>query len=57
MTAQEASNWIGQKVVAKYHYPIENGDETNEMQNRFHVYTVERIDGERLWVKSGGVNG
>jgi tetratricopeptide (TPR) repeat protein len=55
--AQEASTWIGQKVVAKYHYPIKSGDLLVEKQNRFHVYTVERTNGDRLLVVSGSVQG
>jgi tetratricopeptide (TPR) repeat protein len=55
--AQDALTWIGKKVVAKYHYPIKNGDLLVEKQNRFHVYSVERTDADRLWVVSGSVQG
>ena len=57
MTVLDASTGIGQKVVARYHYPIKSRDQTAPKQNRFHVYTVEKIEGERLWVKSGSVEG
>ncbi len=57
MIAEEDSTWIGRKVVAKYHYPINSGDQPVEMQNRFRVYTVERVEGERLWVKAGSAQG
>src|SRR5271165_7048844 len=55
--AQEPSTWIAKKIVAKYYYPIKSGDLPVEKQNRFHVYTVERVEGERLWVTSGSVQG
>src|SRR5262245_6333925 len=54
---QEASNWIGQKVVAKYHYPIKSRHGTVETQNRFRVYTVEGTEGDGLCVTSGTVAG
>jgi tetratricopeptide (TPR) repeat protein len=55
--AQDGFTWIGQKVVAKYHYPIERRDQTALKQKNFHVYTAERVEGERLWVTSGSVEG
>ena len=55
--AQETSSWIGQKVVTKYGYSIKIGDRVVEKQNFFHVYTVQRANGDRLLVVSDSVEG
>ena len=55
--AQESSTWIEKKVVAKYHYPLKVGDQPVEREPRFHVYTVKRVEGDRLWVGSGSLAG
>ena len=57
VVAQETSSWIGQKVVTKYGYSIKIGDRVVEKQGFFHVYTVQRTNGDRLWVVSDSVEG
>ena len=57
VVAQETSSWIGQKVVTKYGYSIKIGDRVVEKQNFFHVYTVQRANGDRLLVVSDSVEG
>ena len=57
ITEQGASEWIGRKVVTKYHYPIESGNVLVGTQNCFHLYTVERVDSDCFWVTSGNVKG
>src|SRR5271157_2330749 len=54
--SQEPSSWIGQKVVAKYGHPIKIGEQLVEQHN-FHVYTVQRANGDWLWVVSGSKEG
>ena len=55
VVAQETSSWIGQKVVTKYEYPIQDG--ISLCDTGFHVYTVQRTSGDWLWVVSGSVKG
>ena len=54
--AQETFSWIGQKVIAKYGYPIKIEDRVVPTHG-FHVYTVQRTNGDWLWVVSGSVEG
>src|SRR5271157_1252305 len=54
--SQESFSWIGQKVVAKYGHPIKIGEQLVEQHN-FHVYTVQRANGDWLWVVSGSKEG
>ena len=48
--------WIGQKVVLKYEPPIKVGDRIVPTHG-FHVYKVRRVEGDRLWIASGSVEG
>ena len=52
--AQEPFSWIGQKVVIKYDYPLKVRAHVAP-KHGFHVYTVQRTNGDRLWVVSGSV--
>ena len=45
------------KVEPKYGYSLKIGDQVLEKQNLFHVYTVQRANGDWLWVASGSVEG
>ncbi len=56
VVAPETFSWKGQKVVAKYDYPLKVGDRVVPTHG-FQVYTVQRTDGDRLWVVAGSVEG
>ena len=53
MIAQPDSTWIGQKIIAKYNYSLQSGKMLVANQTPSSVYTVERIEGERIWVTTG----
>jgi TPR repeat len=54
--AREPFSWIGQMVVTKYDYPIKIGNQVVPAHG-FHVDTVNRTNGDSLWVVSGVVEG
>jgi tetratricopeptide (TPR) repeat protein len=54
--AQETSPLIGQRVVIKYKRPLTIGEVAIEPKD-YRAYTVERADGDMLWLVSGGISG
>ena len=48
---------VGQKVVTKLRTSMMIGDELVPVPNAFLVYTVEKTNGEWLWLVSGGRQG
>ena len=48
---------VGQKVVTKQTTPLKEGDRVVDEDRVFRVYTVERVDGERLRLVAGKVSG
>jgi tetratricopeptide (TPR) repeat protein len=57
MIAPQDSRLIGQRIAAKYRCPLESGDTLVEKLTPVDAYTVERIEGERIWVASGSGKG
>jgi tetratricopeptide (TPR) repeat protein len=57
MIAPQDSRLIGQRIAAKYRCPLESGDALVEKLTPVDGYTVERIEGERIWVTSGSGKG
>ena len=55
--AQDASPWIGTKVVTKQKTVLKAGDQAVDEGKTHRVYTVERVDGPSLWLVSGPVAG
>ena len=55
--AQDISPWIGQRVVTKVLTPLKIGDRIVDEGTMFRVYTVERANGDWLWLVAGGVSG
>ena len=54
--AQGTSPLVGQRVVIKYKRPLTIGEVAVESKD-YRAYTVERADGDMLWLVSGGVSG
>lgn len=54
--AQESSALVGHRVVVKYRQPLTIGGVTVEPKD-YRAYKVERVNGDWLWVSSGGVAG
>jgi hypothetical protein len=55
--AQDAPSWIGQKVIIKYKNPLRAGNRVVDEDALFRVYTVERSEGDWLWLVAGNVHG
>ena len=55
--AQDISPWIGQRVVTKVLTPLKIGNRIVDEGTMFRVYTVERANGDWLWLVAGGVSG
>ena len=51
------SSWAGQKVVTKYQCPVTVEDRVVDDDSEFRIYEVTRVEGDRLWVKSGSIEG
>src|SRR5436305_3478233 len=54
---QEKDSWNGIKVVTRYARPLRDGDRIVEAGTRFRVYTVKKVEEERVRVVSGDVEG
>src|SRR5690242_8010271 len=54
--AQGTSSLIGQRVVIKYKNPLTVGGVNVEPKD-YRAFTVEKADGNWLWLVSGGVSG
>jgi tetratricopeptide (TPR) repeat protein len=50
-------NLVGRKVVTKYKTPLRVGDNVVNNDGEFRVFTVERVNGDWLWVVEGSVSG
>ena len=55
--AQDKSPWVGKKVVTRYAKPLKVLDGTVDDGKIFRVYSVERVNGDWLWLVSGSVEG
>ena len=55
--AQEKDSWNGIKVVTRYARPLRGEDRIVEAGTRFRVYTVKKVEDERVMVSSGEVEG
>jgi len=55
--AQVISPWVGQKVVTKFKTPLKAGNQVVDEDAVFRIYTVERSEGDWLWLVAGGVSG
>ncbi len=55
--AQDASPWVGQKVVTKYQTPLRVGNQVADEDFVFRIYTVERAQRGWLWLAAGSVAG
>jgi tetratricopeptide (TPR) repeat protein len=55
--AQGISPWIGQRVVTRVLTPLKIGNRIVDEGTMFRVYTVERANGDWLWLVAGGVSG
>ena len=54
-TAQKAGDeWVRQRVVAKGQNPLMVGTLVVDDGSRHRIYTVEKSDGDRLWLVSPG---
>ena len=53
---QDAESWIGKKAVIKWSAPLKEGDRVVG-DNVFRVYTVERVDGDRVELAADGIVG
>jgi hypothetical protein len=56
----QAPNWVGTKVVTKYQAPIHVAGQVVDKDNLIeilHIFEVERVDGDRLWLKAGKISG
>jgi tetratricopeptide (TPR) repeat protein len=53
----EKDSWNGIKVVTRYARPLRDGDRIVEAGTRFRVYTVKKVEDERVRVSSGDVEG
>ena len=56
-TAQTPPSWIGQKVVTKLHTTMMIGDQLVPSHNYFLVYTVDKVNGDWLWLVSSSRQG
>lgn len=54
--AQDAQSLIGQRVVIRYRRPLTIGSVNVEPKD-YRAYTVERADGDMLWLVAGSVSG
>jgi tetratricopeptide (TPR) repeat protein len=54
---QGPSEWVGRKVVTKRPTPLTDGGRVVDRDAAFRVYTVRRVDGDRLFVEWGGAAG
>jgi tetratricopeptide (TPR) repeat protein len=54
--SQDALTLIGQRVVIKYNEPLRIG-EVVVKSKEYRAFTVERADGDWLWLVSGGIAG
>jgi tetratricopeptide (TPR) repeat protein len=56
-SGQSAYSWIGQKVVIKAPTTLKNGNQDVSYGSEFRLFTVERTDGNRLWLVSDDISG
>lgn len=54
--AQDATSLVGQRVVIRYRRPLTIGSVNVEPKD-YRAYTVERAEGDMLWLVSGSVSG
>jgi len=55
--AQDVSPWVGQRVVTRVLTPLKIANRIVDEGTMFRVYTVERANGDWLWLVAGGVSG
>src|SRR5262249_28548650 len=55
--AQDASPWIGKRVVTRQKTVLMVGDQAVDEGKTRRVYTVEQVNGRWLWLVSGPVAG
>lgn len=54
---QPPASWIGKQVVTKYSAPVRAEHQKAESGRIFRVYTVEKVDGDRVRLASGSTSG